>query len=133
MVYFMYDGTYYRYITSIAEAESIQPFGAGTWYGYSSTAASTSAKAADSPYYVLTPGSLITVRFTYANTVAGSLTLNVNSTGAKNILVNGNSTSSSNTLLWNAGDVLTFMYQGILGYLFVASGSISPLTIRTWS
>lgn len=48
------------------------------------TAASTAAKVANCPFFVLTKNSWILVRFTVTNTAANA-TLNVNSTGAKPI------------------------------------------------
>jgi len=41
MIYFMYDGTYFRYMYATAAASTTQPHGANTWYGTSSTAAAT--------------------------------------------------------------------------------------------
>lgn len=134
MIYFMYDGTYYKYITSIADGGKVQAFGANTWYGICSTTASTQEKAINCTNYVLTQGSLISIYSTSSNTyTSAKITLNVNSTGAKDVYYKGYATSSSNTLLWDAGDVLTFMYDGTY-YRFVSrSTNTAPLTIRTWS
>lgn len=113
IVYFMYDGSYYRYITSTAAGSVVQPRGANTWYGTSSTLAATSSKTSTIDNYVLTKGSLVTIAFSTANTyVSGALTLEVNSTGAKYIYYNNAQTSSSNTLTWEANSVLTFMFDG---------------------
>lgn len=111
MLYFMYDGTYYRYITSVAAAGVAQPRGANTWYGTSSTAAATAAKASTIANYVLTKGSVVTIAFSTANTT-NVPTLNINSTGAKNIWYNNKVTSATNPLYWAANDVLTFIYDG---------------------
>jgi hypothetical protein len=61
---------------------------------------------------VLTKGSMVTITFSTANTVANTLTLNINSTGAKNIWYNNAVTSATNPLYWAVNDVLTFIYDG---------------------
>ena len=117
MLYFMYDGTYYKYITSVASSSIDQPRGANTWYGTCSTAAATTAKIAMIANYVLTKGSLITIEFTYANTNE-SPTLNINSTGAKDIV--------GSNVYWNAGDAVTFIYTGSGDkYLIISKSPIS--------
>lgn len=79
----------------------------------SSSNASTQAKVVTCSNFELYSGALITVKFTYANTYAsGAVQLNVNSKGAKNIWVANAVTSSSNKLLWGAGAVITFRYDG---------------------
>ena len=120
ILYFMYDGTYYKYISSVSASSVTPSRGANTWYGYSDTAGQTQSKTATSANYVLTKGSLISVRFTYPNTyTSAKITLNVNSTGAKDIYYNGAVTSSTNTLLWDAGEILTFIYDSA-EYWFVS-------------
>lgn len=111
ILYFMYDGTAYRYITSVAAAGVAQPRGANTWYGTSSTATTTVAKTSTITNYVLTKGSMVTIAFSTANTAAAP-TLNINSTGAKAIWYNNAVTSATNPLYWAANDVLTFIYNG---------------------
>ena len=112
MIYFMYDGSYFRYITSIAAGDEEQPRGANTWYGTCSTADTTADKIVTCNNFVLTKGSLITISVSTANTVSDTLTLNINSTGAKDIYKGHDEVSSSNPLLWDAGEVLTFIYTG---------------------
>lgn len=117
MVYFLFDGTYYRYITSVAAGSVAQPRGANTWYGTSSTTAATQAKTSTIDNFVLTQGAVVYITFSYANTYAtAKITLNVNLTGAKDIYYNNAVTSSTNTLLWNAGETLTFVYSGSYWY-----------------
>lgn len=119
MVYFLCDGTNYRYLTSVSAASVTPSRGANTWYGTSNTSASTQAKTSTIDNYVLTKGSLISITFSTANTyTAAKITLNINSTGAKDIYYKGAVTSSTNTLLWNANETLTFIYNGT-GYYFV--------------
>ena len=80
-----------------------------------STAASTAAKAASATSYVLRDGNRFTLRLTVANTNQGALTLNVNSTGAKPLYINGAASSSSNYTL-PAGDYQVY-YDGTNYYV----------------
>lgn len=78
------------------------------WCG---TAAATAAKASSSAvYYVLREGNVFEITFRYSNTAATALTLNVNSTGAKPIYINGVVSSASNYTL-PAGKYLVY-YDG---------------------
>ena len=78
-----------------------------------STNASEQVKVVTCSNFELFSGALITVKFTYANAYAsGAVQLNVNSKGAKNIWVANAVTSSTNKLLWGAGAVITFRYDG---------------------
>lgn len=115
IVYFMYDGTYYRYINAVSAGSVEQPRGANTWYGTCGTTASTTAKVSTINNYVLTKGSVIYLTCTTANT-ADAPTLNINSTGAKAIYYNNAVTASSNKLTWDAGETLTFVYTGSYYY-----------------
>lgn len=137
---FVYDGTYFRYIASMAAASSIPPDGAGSWYGTCSTAAGTAAKTSTIANFRLMPGAVVHLACSTANTkVDAALTLNINATGAKTIYVDGAATSSTNTLTWAAGDVLTFVYSGSYWYYAggatalakVASGSFVQLVTAT--
>lgn len=120
MVYFMYDGTYYRYLTAVAAASVDQPRGANTWYGTSNTAASTQAKVSTINNFVLTKGAIASIYFSTANTyTSAKITLNINSTGAKDVYYNGTVTSATNTCHWPANTVVTFIYDGT-GYQVIA-------------
>lgn len=122
MIYFMWDGTYYRYITSVSSAAVAPSRGANTWAGSSSTAADTQAKVASCANYVLTKGSLVSLTFTNGNTyVTNKLTLNVNSTGAKDVYYNGAVTSATNTCTFTAGTLVTFVYSGSYYYIIAMS------------
>lgn len=81
-------------------------------YATCSTAAGTAAKVATlaSGSITLSSGVSVSVKFTYTNTVS-SPTLNVNSTGAKTIRLNGAALTSS-AHYWVAGAVVTFVYDG---------------------
>ena len=83
------------------------------FYGTSSTGASTSAKTAtvDSSF-VLQAGATVAVKFSNAamSNPGYTRTLNVNSTGAKSIVLEGNTTFKY--VPWQAGDVVLFVYDG---------------------
>lgn len=71
---------------------------ASTAYGTCATEAATAAKVAtiqDSQPFTLVNGITVHIKFTYANT-ASSATLNVNSTGAKNICRYGTTAIGTN-------------------------------------
>ena len=83
------------------------------YFGTCSIAAATAAKTVtvDSSFTLVT-GASIAVKFTYTNSVANP-TLNVNSTGAKAIMRYGTtSASTSASSSWNAGAIVTFIYDG---------------------
>ena len=103
LVTFIYDGTYYRYLGQERYAH--------TYYGStSSTGATVTVTSAE---FELQKGAVVLVQATAANNdVSAAKTLNVNSTGAKTVYKGNAATSSSNTLKWASGDVLTFIYDG---------------------
>lgn len=80
----------------------------GAWYGTCATTTATAAKVVTCSDFVLQTGSHISVKFTYATT-ATTPTLNVNSTGARAIYINGAAATSG---VWKAGDVKEFVYDG---------------------
>lgn len=90
-------------------------------YATCSTASGTAAKAAtiSSGSLTLKDGVSVAVKFTNANT-ASSPTLNVSSTGAKTIRLNGAALTSS-AYYWVANAVVTFVYDG--SYWNVADAS----------
>ena len=77
---------------------------------YCSTAAATAAKAASMSGYVATANRYIMITMTTANSSATAITMNINSTGAKAIYINGSASSTSNYTL-PAGSYLVF-YDG---------------------
>lgn len=90
--------------------------GHGIYYGTCATAAATAAKVVtltDATGFSLTTGTVVIVKFTYANSVANP-TLNVNSTGAKSIMRYGTTaaSTSSSTSGWVAGAVQILVYDG---------------------
>lgn len=80
----------------------------GTYSGNCTENASTKAKPANVAGYTLSTGRMVTIKFTYANT-AVSPTLNITSTGAKPIYMNGMTIGSG---VISAGDDVTFVYDG---------------------
>lgn len=129
LLYFVYDGTYFRYLGSQSAASVVPPEGAGTWYGTSSTAATTAAKTSTIANFKLRPGAIVNITFSTANTKKdAALTLNVNSTGAKTIYVNNAATSSTNTLVWSANETLTFVYSGSYWFFLGRNGVARQVT-----
>lgn len=103
-------------IATISGTDLYSP--AGCWYGSCSTTASTQAKAVTCSGFTLVTGARIKVYFSVANTyVSGAVQLNVNSTGAKSVYVNGATTSDTNRIYWPAGAYVNFVYNG--SYWFV--------------
>lgn len=80
-------------------------------YGSCSTAASTAAKTVACTGFALVTGAEITVKFTVTNSAA-SPTLNVNSTGAKPIYVDGSAITADAASILASGHTFTFRYNG---------------------
>ena len=86
--------------------------GKGITYCTSSTPANTvtkTASIADGSTFELKTGASVRVKFTEANTIKDP-TLNVNSTGSKNIKVYGDTNADKDQ--WKAGEVIDFVYDG---------------------
>lgn len=100
-------------IEKIDPGNSTQYSIASTAYGYCQTDATTAAKVVDMTGFTLLEGVTIHVKFQYNNTAANP-TLNVNSTGAKNIVQYGTTAAgtSDNSGGWYAGAVIQFTYDG---------------------
>lgn len=80
-------------------------------YGVCSTVAATVAKTVSIAGLRLVAGVVIYVQFTNGNTVGSTMTLNVNGTGAKSVILNGNTYPSSLENI-QTGDILTLIYDG---------------------
>lgn len=78
-------------------------------YGTCSTAAATAAKIVSLTNFVLETGASVRIKFSNANS-ASTPTLNVNSTGAKNI--RWNNANLPSTQYWTANQVIDFVYDG---------------------
>lgn len=137
MLYFMYTGGTYQFIAVTSMYDPAE--GANTWYGTSDSAATSAAKTSTIDNFYPRKGALVSITFTNANTVEGTLTLNVNGTGANQIYYNGVVTSSSNPLLWDAGEQVTFILgsqsAGVKKYHFVCKSKSGggDITLRKWS
>ena len=97
--------------TAIGNAVAAEAEARKAIYGTSDTAADTTKKAVSCGGFSLYSGAQVTVRFSSANTVSAP-TLDVNGTGEKDIWVAGAATSGTNMLLWGAGAIITFSYDG---------------------
>ena len=85
-----------------------------TDYGECNTAAATAAKVVSvtNSSFLLYSGVTVRIKFDYANT-ASAPTLNVNSTGAKNIVKWGTTAvGTSTSTSWTAGSIVSFTYDG---------------------
>ena len=80
------------------------------YYGTCATAAATQAKVVVCEGFVLEEGATISVLFTNAQTYNGTPTLNVNSTGAKNIRYKAD--TNAVRYIWSAGEIIDFTYNG---------------------
>ena len=111
-VLFVYDGSKWVYLVSSAGPNVNLVEGAGVYYGFCNTPAYDADKRSGGPQWSERVNGLVVVSMSNGNTVTDrKLTLSVNSMGSKDIYANGAATSSTNTLLWNAGDVLFFMWS----------------------
>lgn len=105
-----------------------------THYATSGTASGTTAKVAtiQNGGFTLTAGVKVSVKFTYANSAANA-TLNVNSTGAKNIRWRNANLPSDQ--YWAAGQVVDFVYDGsywnVIGALNSSSADTSSFLKKT--
>ena len=84
------------------------------FYGTSSTAASTATKVVTCPEFTLKTGAIIAVKFSYAQTSTSTISLNVNSTGAKQVYGIPRATTSTTRLdgAWEANETKIFVYDG---------------------
>ena len=87
--------------------------GVSVFYGTCATAAATKAKVVACEEFTsedLVKGTVINVKFTYAQNYVGSPTLNVNGTGAKTIRITGD--TNAGQYEWITGEMLQFVYDG---------------------
>lgn len=90
------------------------------------TGSTTRAKAVTVSGAFIVNGTTVTIRFSSANTYASnSVQLNVSSTGATNIYKNNSATSTTNTLLWSANTVMTFVRNA--GGWFLTDAGLNKL------
>lgn len=84
----------------------------GLWYGTCSTSANTAEKVVTCAGFTLTTGAKISVHFSTANRVVGRIQLNVNGTGAINVLVNDQYSNVGGSCTWDPGQDILFTYDG---------------------
>lgn len=84
----------------------------GLWYGTSSTSANTAEKVVTCAGFTLTTGAKISVHFSTANRALGRIKLNVNGTGAINVLVNDQYSNVGGSCTWDPGQDILFTYDG---------------------
>lgn len=117
--------------TNLAERNS------AVWHATCSTAAGTAAKVAaldETTGFSLAAGVVVAVTFVYGNT-ATTPTLNVNSTGAKNIAIPSSATaqatgSGTTYNSWGAYETILFTYSGSQ-WVHVGSGRLQYLAYST--
>lgn len=90
-------------------------------YGICITAAATAEKVVSLDGFKLVEGARVAVKFNYVNTNTVP-TLNVNNTGAKNMVKYGTTYVDPNT--WSAGAVVEFIYDGISWCMTSSSGAV---------
>jgi len=102
--------------TSILGSGNIEISGGGgsttnqkTWYGTSTTSASSSTKVVTCEGFTLEDGAHISVFFKNENTYKSLAYLNVNGTGA--ILISQTTGSGIAQYMWHAGEVVDFVYS----------------------
>lgn len=101
------------YIGKINPGNGTQYSLGSTAYGVCGTAAATAAKTVEMTGFKLITGATVFIKFTYANTAANP-TLNVQTTGAKPIVLYGTTAASTvaETTGWQAGAILCLTYDG---------------------
>ena len=92
-----------------------------TWYGTCPTGATAQTKVVttSSGDFSLTTGSMVRVKFTNAQTYNGGIKLNVDGTGAKNVM--GQGTTVTTRYFYLAGEVVDFVFDGT-NYIAVNEG-----------
>ena len=116
------DGSQYNIKDSTARTELSEkaPSVNGVYYGVCDTAQATKAKEVtltNGDGFDLVAGAMVMIKFTYAS-AAKTMTLNVDSTGAKNLYQYGTTTmdSGTGTTGWPAGSAVLFLYDGNAWY-----------------
>lgn len=112
IIYYMYDGTYWCWLNSSVEKDTLTS-------AYCNTTSATAAKTASYTNYKLLAKSYLHITMTNANTSKTALTLNVNGKGAKPIYINGKVSSATNYTL-PAGSYIVY-YDGT-NYQFRTDG-----------
>lgn len=104
------------------------------FHGVCSTSSNVANKVVTStPTFVNSTGSLIAITFADANTVEGLISLKIDNDSYRPIYVNGAVTSSTNALLWEAGETILFQCvlrgpQNTYEYLAKSGGDGGTIT-----
>lgn len=109
---YMYNGTYWRWITTALENLNLSGFG----YATQNNSSASSSITATLPNYTQMQDGIVCVKFTYD--VPANSTLNINSTGTRNIKHKGSNITAG---IIKAGDLVTFVYNN--GYQILAIDS----------
>lgn len=112
IIYYMYDGTYWCWLNSGIEKDTLTS-------AYCNTTSATASKVASCTHYRLLAKSYLHITMINANTSKTALTLNVNNTGKKPIYINGIASSKTNYTL-PAGTYIIY-YDGT-NYQFRTDG-----------
>lgn len=114
-----------RLYTAPSSSDSSSSSG-NPYYGTCSTAAATRAKVVTCSDFSLSTGAIIFVKFTYAQTYAATsstpVTLNVNGTTAKSVMIYG--TTYAPQYSWVAGEVVGFVYDGT-NYIMIGGNAVN--------
>lgn len=114
---FVFDGSAWRMLGSGYRSDSTLAVSSAVRdYGYCTASASASAKSVAYTGYVLRTNATFLVLFPSANSYAGALTMNVNSTGGKSLYINGSASSSSNYTI--PAGIYWVYYSGSAYYLY---------------
>lgn len=112
---YMYDGTNYVWIGWSLDNDTAIPKSLGFGYAICETDANTTAKLATLTSYSAKAHGIVSVKFT--NSVPANSTLNINNQGTKPIHYRGSAIVAG---VINAGDVVTFIYDGT-NYIYLGT------------
>lgn len=98
-----------RYNIGNAEYQFRDPIGCKTWYGVCSTDSVTADKVATTINgdFELKQGSCCRILFSNSQEATGTVTINIDNTGAKEVQY-----ISTPTYLWEAGQIAELIYNG---------------------
>lgn len=110
VVHLVYDGAAWQIVGWLNDDSTYTNASLGQGYGTCSTAEATAAKAVTLSSYEIKAGGIVAVKFTYG--LCASATMNVNSKGAKTILIDGAAVTATTAKRVLAGDIAYFIYDG---------------------
>lgn len=109
VVHFVYDGTYWQMVGWLNDDTTYSNASLGQGYGTCATAEATAAKAVTLSGYTLATGGIVAVKFTYG--LCASATMNINTKGAKSILIDDAVVTATTAKRVLAGDIAYFIYD----------------------